>query len=431
MRTNFTAYQLQDPDVAHCEKALRACVHCGFCTSTCPTYVLLGNELDSPRGRIRLIQDMLESGEKPSATAVKHIDRCLSCLGCATTCPSSVDYMRLIDHARLFVAERYDRPFLDRMVRLGIAKILPRDWAFRLMLLLGKAARPIESWLPQQLRRLIAATSGARAALAPMRSHYRAQGSAQKRVILLNSCVQNVLAPQINRATIALLTRLGVDVLIPQGSGCCGAISHHLGRRAEALRFARANLNAWAVELQGGGIDAVLVNASGCGTMVKDYGHLLRGEEKIAETAKTLSERTQDITEFLTEIGYRPTQKMPPLRVAYHPPCSLQHGQKIIGVGEALLKSAGFEVRDIPEAHLCCGAAGTYNLLEPEIAAQLRERKAKHITHTRAHVLASGNLGCLQHLAGALDVPVVHTVELLDWAAGGERPKALPEGSHS
>jgi glycolate oxidase iron-sulfur subunit len=426
MRTNFSTFQLKDPDVAHCEKALRACVHCGFCTSTCPTYVLLGDELDSPRGRIRLIQDMLESGETPSPTAVKHIDRCLSCLGCATTCPSSVDYMRLIDHARLFVAERYERPFVDRMVRFGIAKILPRAWAFRIMLLLGKAARPFERLLPVQLRRLTNATRDAQVHWSATRAIYPAQGERKKRVGLLAGCVQDVLAPQINRATISLLTRLGVEVVVPSGSACCGAIPHHLGRRADTLGFIRANIEAWSNELKGEGLDALVINASGCGTMVKDYVHLLRGD-KLADSAKKLSAMTRDITEFLTEIGYQPTAKLPELRIAYHPPCSLQHGQKIVGLGEKLLKTAGFEVRDIPEGHLCCGAAGTYNLLEPEIAGRLRERKANHVTHTRAHALASGNLGCLQHLAGALDVPVVHTVELLDWAAGGERPRALAE----
>jgi glycolate oxidase iron-sulfur subunit len=427
MRTNFTAFQLKDPDVAHCEKALRACVHCGFCTSTCPTYVLLGDELDSPRGRIRLIQDMLESGEVPSAVAVKHIDRCLSCLGCATTCPSSVDYMRLIDHARLFVAERYERPFIDRVARTGIAKILPRAWAFRLMLLLGKVARPLEGFLPKQLRSFTAATKGTQIAWASPRNVYSAQGERKKRVALLAGCVQDVLAPQINRATISLLTRLGVEVVVPRGSGCCGAIAHHLGRKKEGLAFARKNIEAWSRELKGEGLDYLIINASGCGTMVKDYVHLLRGD-KLADSAKKLSSMTRDITELLTELGYQPTEKVPALRIAYHPPCSLQHGQKIVGLGEGLLKTAGFEVRDIPEGHLCCGAAGTYNLLEPEIAGRLRERKAKHVTHTRAHALASGNLGCLQHLAGALDVPVVHTVELLDWAAGGERPRSLPAG---
>lgn len=429
MRTNFTPFQLENPDVAHCETALRACVHCGFCTATCPTYVLLGDELDSPRGRIRLMQDMLESGEKPSPVAVKHIDRCLSCLGCQTTCPSGVDYMRLIDHTRLFINERYERPFWDRVVRAGIAKVLPRPWLFRSMLVLGKIARPIEKLLPQKLRRLTDATRGARVSWSSLGHVHPAEGERRKRVALLSGCVQSVMAPEINRATIALLTRMGVEVIVPENTGCCGAIPHHLGRRDEAIAFAQANIDAWSAEMEGReGLDAIVVNASGCGTMVRDYAHLLRGDAQWGDKALKVSKRMLDITELLAQLNYQPTTPVQELRIAYHPPCSLQHGQRVIGVGEALLTTAGFEVRDIPEGHLCCGSAGTYSLLEPELAGRLRERKANHITHTRAHALASGNLGCMQHLAGALDIPVVHTVELLNWAAGGERPKALAAG---
>jgi glycolate oxidase iron-sulfur subunit len=425
MQTEFSAAQLADPDTAASEKILRACVHCGFCTATCPTYVLLGDELDSPRGRIYLIKDMLEAERAPTATDVKHIDRCLSCLACMTTCPSGVNYMHLVDHARHYIAENYQRPWLERMLRLALGFVLPRPGLFRLALRGAVLARPIAPYLPERLRPMLA--------LAPKRlpaagtadrpGVVRATGARKKRVALLTGCAQRVLAPEINAATIRLLARHGCEVVLAEGAGCCGALTHHLGQ--DSLGYARANITAWQREMANGGLDAIIINASGCGTSVKDYGFLFRDDPDLAEAAAEVSAMTRDITEFLAETGLLPPAIQTGQRVAYHSACSLQHGQKVTQPPKMLLKAAGFTVLDVPEAHLCCGSAGTYNLLQPEIAGRLRERKVQNIESLRPEIIAAGNIGCITQIAAGTGIPVVHTAELLDWATGGPRPASM------
>jgi glycolate oxidase iron-sulfur subunit len=427
MQTSFTAEQLKDPGNRSSEKVLRSCVHCGFCTATCPTYVLLGDELDSPRGRIYLMKQMLESGKPPSAETVKHIDRCLSCLSCMTTCPSGVHYMHLVDHGRAYIEEHYRRPWPDRLNRWILQRTIPYPRLFRLSLLGAALARPFARFLPAKLRTMLDLAPGAIAARSSVDRPqvFAAHGERRARVALLTGCAQQVLAPQINEATVRLLTRLGVEVVVPKGMGCCGALTHHMGKEHSALAFARTNIDAWTRELDGDGLDAVVINASGCGTTVKDYGFMLREDRAYAEKAARISSLARDVTEVLGELGLPPAATDTDLVVAYHSACSMQHGQKITTLPKQLLAQAGFTVKDVPEGHLCCGSAGTYNLLQPEIAAQLRDRKVANIESTRPQAIASGNIGCITQIATGTAIPVVHTVELLDWATGGPRPSAL------
>jgi glycolate oxidase iron-sulfur subunit len=430
MRTEFSPAQLADPDIAESERILRRCVHCGFCTATCPTYVLLGDELDSPRGRIVLIKNMLEGGETPSADTVKHIDRCLSCLACMTTCPSGVHYMHLVDHARHWIEEHYRRPWAERVLRRLLGLVLTRPPLFRLALRGALLARPLADLLPRRLRPLLALVP--RRLPAAAADHPRvipAEGARRLRVALLPGCAQRVLAPEINAATIRLLARHGCEIVIAAGSGCCGALVHHLGQRARALALARANIDAWERERARGGLDAIVINASGCGTTVKDWGFMLREDRAYAEKAARIAALARDVSEVIAAIGLvRPQNPAAGRRVAYHSACSLQHGQRIHDEPKALLRAAGFVPLDIPEGHLCCGSAGTYNLLQPELAAALRERKLANIAATGAELVAAGNIGCITQLAAAAPVPVVHTVELLDWATGGPPPRALAAG---
>jgi glycolate oxidase iron-sulfur subunit len=433
MQTNFTPEQLRDPDTATSNKVLRTCVHCGLCTATCPTFLLLGDELDSPRGRIYLIKDMLESGRPADALVTRHIDRCLSCLACMTTCPSGVHYMHLVDHARTYIEQTYRRPWPERLLRSVLAAVLPSPSRFRAALTGARLARPFAGLIPGQS--MLAKRLRAMLALAPTRLPaasaverprvYPAEGERRARVALLTGCAQQVLAPSINEATIRLLTRLGVEAVVAEGAGCCGALTHHMGRHEPAMASARANIAAWSREIEGGGLDAVVINASGCGTTIKDYGHMFRAEpEPWRERAAKVSALACDISEFLTRIDYAPTRESPGLTVAYHSACSLQHGQQITAEPKALLRKAGFTVVEPAEPHICCGSAGTYNLLQPEIAARLRERKLENLAATRPDLVAAGNIGCLTQLAGG-GLPMVHTVELLDWMAGGPPPAVL------
>jgi len=426
MQTNFTAAQLADSDTNASDKILRACVHCGFCTATCPTYTLLGDELDSPRGRIYLIKDMLENDRPATAEVVKHIDRCLTCLSCMTTCPSGVNYMHLVDHARHHIEQTYRRPWPDRALRRLLGFVLPRPALFRAGLQASRLGKPFARWLPGPLRAMLA--------LAPARlpppsllsraQAFPAEGTQVRRVALLGGCAQQVLAPQINEATIRLLTRHGCEVVLPAGAGCCGAVTHHLGQGGHD--YARANIVAWTREIAAGGLDAIVINASGCGTTVKDYGFMFRDDPALAEPARVVSALARDITELMSEIGLRPPVHPTGQRVAYHSACSLQHGQQVRHEPKQLLKEAGFSVLDVPEGHLCCGSAGTYNLLQPEIATRLRDRKVANIESTAPDLIAGGNIGCMTQIAAGTALPIVHTIELLDWATGGPRPRALP-----
>ena len=437
MQTSFTEEQLRDPETAASNEVLRTCVHCGFCTATCPTFVLLGDELDSPRGRIYLIKDMLENSRPATKEVVTHVDRCLSCLSCMTTCPSGVNYMHLVDHARHYIEETYQRPFAERMLRRVVGALLPRPALFRTALNAARLARPFARAIPGQSmlsQRLRAMLRLAPTGLPPAGGHDRphvhpAIGERRARVALLTGCAQQVLAPEINAATIRLLTRLGVEVVVAKGAGCCGALNHHMGQQQQAFALSRASIEAWCREADQGGLDAIVVNASGCGTTVKDYGFMFRAEPAPwPGRAAQVSRLAMDVTEFLTRFGYEPSHPAPALTVAYHSACSLQHGQRVTAEPKALLAKAGFRVVEPLEPHLCCGSAGTYNLMQPAIADRLRTRKLDNIRRTRPDIIAAGNIGCITQLAGDA-FPVVHTVELLDWMAGGPKPAAVPEGT--
>ena len=429
MRTDFTQEQLADPDTSQSEKVLRTCTHCGFCTATCPTYVLIGDELDSPRGRIYLIKDML-ADSKVTADTVKHIDRCLSCLACMTTCPSGVHYMHLIDHARRWIERYYRRPRAERVLRRLLGMVLSRPPLFRLALRAAAAAKPLARYLPGRLAPLFALTPDSIPAVpaADRPQVFSATGERRMRVALLPGCAQRVLAPGINEATIRLLTRHGCEVVVVKGRGCCGALAHHLGQEAAALGFARANIDAWERERAASGLDAIVINASGCGTMVKDYGFMLREDPAYAAKAARIAALARDVTEVVENLGFSRTTDVIAARnrrVAYHSACSMQHGQGIHAGPKRLLAAAGFEPLEVPEGHICCGSAGTYNILQPEIAATLRDRMLANIAATEPDLVATGNIGCIIQLAGSCPVPIVHTVELLDWATGGPQPKAL------
>ncbi|WP_105426550.1 glycolate oxidase subunit GlcF [Neorhizobium tomejilense] len=434
MQTNFTLAQLADPHVAESEKILRRCVHCGFCTATCPTYVTLGNELDSPRGRIYLIKDMLENGRPADEEVVTHIDRCLSCLACVTTCPSGVDYMHLVDHARIHIENTYRRPLMDRLIRDLLAAVLPYPARFRAALGFAKLGRPFAPLLKRipALKPLgamldLAPKSAARVSDSASPGTHAPEIEKRGRVAILSGCAQPVLDPGINEATLRLLVRLGVEVVVPEGEGCCGALVHHMGREEQALTFARRNVDVWMREIDKGGLDAIIITASGCGTTIKDYGHMLRLDPAYADKAAKVSNLAKDITEYLSALDL-PRLEPKRLNVAYHSACSMQHGQKITMAPKNLLKAAGFTVRDPGEGHLCCGSAGTYNILQPDISEQLKARKVRNIEATKADVIATGNIGCITQIASGTAIPILHTVELLDWAYGGPKPEKIPAG---
>lgn len=428
MQTQFSPEALADPAMATSEGVIRKCVHCGFCTATCPTYVLLGDENDSPRGRIYLIKDMLENQRKPGPETVKHVDRCLSCLACMTTCPSGVNYMHLVDHARAYIQEHYRRPWHERAMRRLLAWVLPYPGRMRLALDLAPLGRP---FLPLMKRVKALRPLAAMVELAPERvsapvlvqPQYMA--SPKGRVALLQGCAEPVLSPQVRAATVRLLERAGHEVVFAKGEGCCGALVHHMGRESDALDAARRNVDAWMREIEAGALDAIIITTSGCGTTIKDYGHMLRADPAYADKAARVSALAMDVSEYLAKVGLPAAASPRGLTVAYHPPCSLQHGQKVTEAPKRLLADAGYIVRLPAEAHLCCGSAGTYNILQSELAGQLGARKAERLAALEADVIATGNIGCAVQIARHSGLPVVHTIELLDWATGGPRPQAL------
>jgi glycolate oxidase iron-sulfur subunit len=439
MQTSFAETQLADSQMARSEKILRSCVHCGFCIATCPTYLLQGDELDSPRGRIYLIKDMLETNRPAPAEVVKHIDRCLSCLSCMTTCPSGVHYMHLVDHARSYIETTYRRPFADRALRAFLAKLLPYPNRFRFALKSAALARPFATLLDLLARRESDVPSlfsrlGAMLALAPARlpkteeslprGTYPATCQKRGRVALLSGCAQPVLNSAIDRAAVRLLNRFGVEVVLPKDEGCCGAIVLHMGREKDALAFARHSIDVWTKEIDGNGLDVIVITTSGCGTTIKDYGFMLRDDEAYAAKAARVSSLAKDISEYLATLDF-PAVDPKEMTVAYHSACSLQHGQKITDLPKRLLNRVGFKVRDVPEGHICCGSAGTYNLLQPFFAKRLRQRKVANIERLSPDVVACGNIGCMMQIASGTALPVVHTIELIDWALGGPKPEAM------
>ncbi len=427
MQTNFTIEQMRDPAIARSNKVLRTCVHCGFCTATCPTYQVLGDELDSPRGRIYLIKDMLEKGRPADEKTVKHIDRCLSCLACMSTCPSGVHYMHLVDHAREYIETTYTRPLPERLLRWLLAQIIPYPNRFRLAMFGAKFAKPFAGLLPGRLKAMVELAPSSMPGPSPMDKPqvFKAEGARRKRVALLTGCAQRALNTDINEATIRLLTRHGCEVVIAKGMGCCGALTHHMGKTIESHASAAANIRAWMKVRNEGGLDAVVINTSGCGTTVKDYGHMFEGQP-LAEDARLIASLTKDISELMIDLGLNEA-KVPKLKVAYHAACSLQHGQQIKTHPKTLLAKAGFTVLEPADPHLCCGSAGTYNMMQPEISKQLKDRKVKTLEALTPDVIAAGNIGCMMQIGGGTAVPVVHTAELLDWATGGPKPAALGE----
>ncbi|MDZ4737069.1 MAG: glycolate oxidase subunit GlcF [Rhodospirillaceae bacterium] len=430
MQTSFTLAQLADPDIEAANGILRSCVHCGFCLATCPTYLLLGDELDSPRGRIYLMKSMLEEDRAADAETTTHIDRCLSCLACMTTCPSGVHYMHLVDIGRAHIEKTRRRPFLDRALRAVLAHTMPFTGRFRAALLGAALLRPLRFLVGGRLRAMLALAPAMPASRSSMEGAqvFPAQGMRRARVALLEGCVQPALKPAINEATIRLLTRHGIEVVQAPGAACCGSLAHHMGRQGESHAQAKANIDAWLREADENGLDAILVNASGCGTTLKDYGFMFRADPLWATKAARVSALAKDVTEFLVAHGIgEPSgaRERKGIAVAYHSACSMQHGQKIHREPRDLLRKAGFEVREIPDGHLCCGSAGTYNILQSDLADDLRARKASNIAKTGADILATGNIGCIAQLERAVGMPVVHTVELLDWATGGPKPATL------
>ena len=429
METSFTPQQLADPALAEANKILRSCVHCGFCTATCPTYQVLGDELDSPRGRIYLMKEMLETGRPADEKTVRHIDRCLGCFACMTTCPSGVDYMHLLEHGRDHIAQTYRRPWRDRALRWILKETIPYGWRFRLSLLGARIARPFVRLIPDA--RLRAMIRMAPRHVPPVSRNDSGQtfapiGEKRARVALMIGCAQRTLNTDINDATIRLLRRAGCEVVIPDNFYCCGALTLHMGDAKDGKCHARGTIKRFARIDRAEPLDAIIINTSGCGTTLKDYGHLF-ADETIAADAARVSALARDVTEFLAAHGLPHGQRTAemPTRIAYHSACSLQHGQKIKAAPKDLLKAAGFAVVEPVDSHLCCGSAGTYNLLQPELSSELQRRKVETLQATRPDVIVAGNIGCMVQIGGGTDLPVVHTVELLDWATGGPRPPAL------
>ncbi|HVY00934.1 MAG TPA: glycolate oxidase subunit GlcF [Pseudorhodoplanes sp.] len=435
MQTSFSLAQLADPDIAESDRILRACVHCGFCTATCPTYLLLGDELDSPRGRIYLIKEMLENDRPATPEVVKHIDRCLSCLSCMTTCPSGVHYMHLVDHARAHIERTYKRPLRDRLIRAVLAKVLPNPALLRPLALLGCMSKPLAPIFQAVGLKPVAAMLrlvGLPARPDPYEDRvYPARGERKGRVALLTGCVNAVLSPSINEATVRVLNRCGIEVVVPKEEGCCGSLVHHMGREEEAHAQAKRNIDAWLAEADVKGLDAIVINASGCGTTVKDYGFMLRNDAAYAEKAARVSALARDVCEYLASLDIPRAGPAPGVTVAYHAACSLQHGQRIVRQPKELLARMGYVVKDVPEGHVCCGSAGTYNILHSDIALKLRDRKIANIDRLGPDVIAAGNIGCITQIAAGTTIPVVHPVELIDWAAGGPRPKDVKERMHA
>ena len=429
MQTNFTKKQLEDPEIKNTEGILRKCVHCGMCNATCPTFQVLGDELDGPRGRIYLIKDMIENNKTPTEKVVKHIDRCLSCYACMTTCPSGVNYMHIIDHGRNYIERNFKRSFFFSLIRNVLSYVLPRANVFLFLGWITRIVKPLSFLMPRKVKDMIALmpTSFPKSVL-KNKNVYKPKNKVVARVILLTGCVQKVISPQINESTINILNRHGVEVYVAKEAGCCGSLNHHLGKEELAKQSFIKNINAWYDICQKKLIDAILVNTSGCGTTLKDYGFIFANhpDKELSKKAKVISEMSKDITEYLGKniklnfVGEKQSHK-----IAYHSACSMQHGQKVHQQPIDLLKQSGHEILEIPDGHLCCGSAGTYNLLQGKMAKELLDRKVTNINKVKPDFIAAGNIGCITQIASGTSVPIVHTIELLDWFTGGNKPKEI------
>lgn len=410
MKTNLAEFIKSTPEGQEADSILRSCVHCGFCTATCPTYQLLGDELDSPRGRIYLMKEVLEGNEVTAKTQM-HLDRCLTCRACETTCPSGVQYGRLVDIGRNIVDQHVSRPLSQSIMRAALRFVLPRPALFKPLLKIGQSVRPL---LPAALKKKIPK-------LVESYIEWPAPRHARK-MLVLDGCVQPSLAPDINPATARVLDRLGVSLIRAEAAGCCGAVTFHLNKQNEALDYIRRNIDAWWPHVEAG-IEAVVITASGCGTMVKEYGHLLARDAQYAAKAARITELSKDISEVIFAekdkleevLNSRLAPYASPLtRIAFHSPCSLQHGLQIRGMVEALLVSAGFELTMVPDSHLCCGSAGTYSILQPELSQRLLKNKVAALESGEPALLATANIGCLTHIQSGTALQVRHWINILD-----------------
>lgn len=417
MRTNFKPEQLEDPKLKAADAQLRSCVHCGICTATCPTYNILRDERDGPRGRIQLIQQMLEQDLKPSLQTVAHLDRCLSCLACVSACPAGVNYPRLIDTARNHIERSNVRPPLDQLVRRALGTILPHRRLLSLLVSLARLVSPLRSLAPRQFSTMIdAAAKLPRPAKTP---EPQAISATTMRIALHKGCVQEVVAPQFTSAARRVLAKLGIEAECVEGTGCCGALNHHLGQERPAHRHAQALVRDITDRETEAPFAHVLTTTSGCGAVIRDFGFQLGSPE-----ARSIGERTRDVMDFLQEKLNVPQRASNSIRVAYHKPCSLQHAMKSADAGPALLRRLGFEVLE-PDDQSCCGSAGVYNVLQPDIARMLQQQKTDALRSLKPDIIVSGNIGCLAQIASAMDVPVVHPVEVVDWALDGYVPESL------
>ena len=428
MQTNFTEKQLENKDNQSTEKIFKKCVHCGMCNATCPTYQLLGDELDGPRGRIYLIQDMLENEKKPTAKVVKHIDRCLSCYSCMTTCPAGVNYMHVIDHGKKYIEKNFERPFFDRTIRSFLSVVLPNVQYFRLASSLVKIAKPFQFLMPLKIKDMMSLmpTDFPKKTLKEKEIYKTNSKKIIARVALLTGCVQKEISPQINESTIRLLNRHGVEVVVPKKIRCCGSLNHHLGKEHDAHQDFRNNINTWYEEHQKGNLDAILSNTSGCGTTMKDYGFIFKDDQEMKKKAKVISNLTKDVSEYLNEsLKLNFITKDKKYKIAYHSACSMQHGQKVHDQPMSLLSKTNNEIMEIPEGHVCCGSAGTYNILQTEIAKELLKKKVNNIESLKPDFISTGNIGCITQISNGTQTPILHTIEILDWYTGGPKPKIL------
>ena len=431
MQTSFTDQQLENKDNKSSESILRKCVHCGMCNATCPTYAINGNELEGPRGRIYLIKDMLENKKPANKKIAQHIDSCLSCYGCMTTCPSGVNYMHLIDHGRNHVEETYKRPLLDRLFRNILSYTLPKPNVFLVLVLFTKIIKPFSFILPQFLKNSLNLMPD-KIPSKKIRTKKIYPSESKKtvaRVALLIGCVQRVISPEINESTIRLLNRHDVEVVVLPKIDCCGSLNHHLGKKELAHSSFVKNIELWHEEYLKNGLDAIISNTSGCGTTLKDYGFIFRNDKELKKKAKKISELTKDITEYLDEnlklkIKLSNEKKY---KIAYHSACSMQHGQKVHEQPKYLIEQTGNTVLDVPEGHMCCGSAGTYNILHQKMAQSLLKNKVENIEKVSPDFISTGNIGCMTQIGSGTKIPIVHTVEVMDWLTGGPKPYKLKE----
>jgi len=428
MQTTFSPEQLKNKNNKSTEEIVRKCVHCGMCNATCPTYQILGDELDGPRGRIYLIKDMLENNKPGNEKIAKHLDRCLSCYGCMTTCPSGVNYMHLIDHGKNHLEKTFKRPIIQRIFRSFLSLTLPNPKVFRTLSVLVNIVRPLNFIFPEFIKNSMKLMPARlpKKTLKIQKIYSVTKKIPVARVALLTGCVQRVISPEINESTIRLLNRHQVEVIVLPEINCCGSLDHHMGKEKAAHELFKKNINLWYDEYLNNGLTAIISNTSGCGTTLKDYGFIFRDDKEMKKKAKKISELTKDVSEFLDKdikLDFKKNDKT--YKIAYHSPCSMQHGQKVHQQPINLIEKTGNEVINIPEGHLCCGSAGTYNILQQKIAQTLLKNKVENIEKVEPDFISTGNIGCMSQISSGTNIPIVHTVEIIDWLTGGPKPNKL------